>query len=667
MHVFSDQGIEKRSNIAGRHTFDVVCYHAVVLSKTSDHRFDRPSVDQMADRPAMPNLRSPTPCPLFALNARQSRLQASPPLGTRRYNACSISNSAAEPFTDFSTFPKRCSASCSTHNPKVFFLTPGSKITSRTNEFIIETLTTKLDDGPGSRQTNEGILQIGMSFSVRRTPAGVPSPEVSSGTSRAYEVEPSSYPSLILPDAPARPEESGARKYGGGVNTTQHARLPRMNIFSLRAGNIGALAGLRRPERESPLFSAILDACEGTWKDGTVPPELALTHDNIAGPRVYLQGPQIFGRMAELIENADREVLLQSYEWEADSGAAQTIMTALKRLEARKRTEGATEPVRVRIAVNELSPIANKILARSSEDPPARIALEQQLREAGLDPSLVEVEVAGYRHLSTGSMHSKSLVVDGRIGMLTGANVQRANDGPPPSNDAAFEVVGEVALGLRADFADAWKSIRGVLLPEMQTSPLYISEGVSMLLANRRANGYLASNRTANPQDRAFLAIFDNAQQRIRIITPNFNDDDAKRGLLRAIRRGVKVEMVLSKGFNDRMESKPMQGGTNEQVVAALVRELEKNGPANWRELLDVRWYSRDGVDPVEGHAWGKNHTKYMSADGQVAATGSANMDSQSWNHSRELNVVIDSVETTRAWDAQVFENAFAMGIRAAG
>ena len=61
---------------------------------------------------------------------------------------------------------------------------------------------------------------------------------------------------------------------------------------------------------------------------------------------------------------------------------------------------------------------------------------------------------------------------------------------------------------------------------------------------------------------------------------------------------------------------------------------------------LKVCWYSGDGVNQIYGKDsayGGPSHVKYLSADNKIAIVGSGNMDSQSWNHSHEFNVLVDN------------------------
>jgi len=70
---------------------------------------------------------------------------------------------------------------------------------------------------------------------------------------------------------------------------------------------------------------------------------------------------------------------------------------------------------------------------------------------------------------------------------------------------------------------------------------------------------------------------------------------------------------------------------------------------------MHVRWFASEDNPgaPVEGtyvdHA---SHAKYASADSQVMVLGSQNMDTQSWQTSRELSVAIDDPGVTEAFDS---------------
>jgi phosphatidylserine/phosphatidylglycerophosphate/cardiolipin synthase-like enzyme len=73
-------------------------------------------------------------------------------------------------------------------------------------------------------------------------------------------------------------------------------------------------------------------------------------------------------------------------------------------------------------------------------------------------------------------------------------------------------------------------------------------------------------------------------------------------------------------------------------------------------ERLRIRWYSRDGIEPVLGNGPYASHVKYASVDDEVVIVGTTNMDTPSWNFSHELDLAIDDADTTRGFDAQLFD-----------
>ena len=53
------------------------------------------------------------------------------------------------------------------------------------------------------------------------------------------------------------------------------------------------------------------------------------------------------------------------------------------------------------------------------------------------------------------------------------------------------------------------------------------------------------------------------------------------------------------------------------------------------------------------------NHTKFLTADNQIAIVGSANWDEQSWYNSRELNLLIHGHKITNSLCQKVFKDDF--------
>ena len=67
-----------------------------------------------------------------------------------------------------------------------------------------------------------------------------------------------------------------------------------------------------------------------------------------------------------------------------------------------------------------------------------------------------------------------------------------------------------------------------------------------------------------------------------------------------------------------------------------------------------TKWDSR-----VKTKFYNHNHTKFLTADNQIAIVGSANWDEQSWYNSRELNLLIHGHKITNSLCQKVFKDDF--------
>ena len=474
----------------------------------------------------------------------------------------------------------------------------------------------------------------------------------------------------------------------------------------------------RLPDCASPLMRSIFEAVLPVVRRGSVDSRLVATGDNDAAPKPFLGAAAVFAGAAELIAGAEREVDFQTYVWEDGSQAAEAILGGIAKLQERRRTQGpASSPATagaaavppdseasIRDAIAALrerqkapapGPGRDPVMVRlfmdandfgiDSEPIGKQVPiLQARLDALGLDPALVRVEVAAYDHALLGVLHSKTLIVDGRRAIVMGANAQKKFDAPDSWFDAGYRFDGEMAGALREDFADAWSRgtrwtcgtrvvpggidprcmSRNQPLPPLTAAASPAHACLPMLVVTTKSHQTPLLNRTDNPADQALLGGFGAASRIIRAQTPALNDDAARAALLDAvIRRGTEVDLVLSKGFDNASEDKLGQGGDNEKNVSRLYRALEQAGVRDPCSRLKVRWYSYDGRKPVVGNGPHASHAKYASFDGAVVIVGSSNLDTQSWNCSREIDVVVDDAATVASWDKQVFLPNFARAV----
>ncbi|KAJ6096543.1 hypothetical protein N7486_007289 [Penicillium sp. IBT 16267x] len=187
-----------------------------------------------------------------------------------------------------------------------------------------------------------------------------------------------------------------------------------------------------------------------------------------------------------------------------------------------------------------------------------------------------------------------------------------------------------------------------ILLPQHEPFP--------MAVVNREPHGSPNHNSTHNPQDAAFVSAINNAKRTIFIQTPNMNAEPLLEPLLAAIRRGVIVKPYLCLGYNEAGELLPFQNGTNEMIANRLYNSLKTDEE---KARLRVHYYvGKDQIQPIHNSFKKRScHIKLMIIDEQVAIQGNGNLDTQSFFHSQEMNVMLDSPLVCKIWLEAIYRN----------
>ncbi|ORY12780.1 IQ calmodulin-binding motif protein [Clohesyomyces aquaticus] len=186
-------------------------------------------------------------------------------------------------------------------------------------------------------------------------------------------------------------------------------------------------------------------------------------------------------------------------------------------------------------------------------------------------------------------------------------------------------------------------------------------------LVNRHPFGAPNNTSLSVPQNAAWLSAIANATSTIFIQTPDLNAAPLIPALLSAVKRGVEVTYYVCLGYNDSGELLPGQGGTNEMVANTLYTSLENAGDGDGdgegneevRKRLHVHYYvAKDQVMPIHNKFKKRScHVKLMIVDGHLGIQGNGNQDTQSWCHSMEVNVMIDSKEICGEWQEALKRN----------
>jgi phosphatidylserine/phosphatidylglycerophosphate/cardiolipin synthase-like enzyme len=199
----------------------------------------------------------------------------------------------------------------------------------------------------------------------------------------------------------------------------------------------------------------------------------------------------------------------------------------------------------------------------------------------------------------------------------------------------------------------------GPEIPEGQEMTPYISSmtttPVPMALVSRPPYGPPTSHNVYVPQNEAWLSLIRNAKRSIFIQTPDLNAAPLVPALAAALKRGVEVTYYVCFGYNDAGEIIPTQGGTNDQAAQALVKSITHEE----RKLLKTCYYvGKDQDHPIHQSFKQRScHIKLLIVDEHVAIQGSGNQDTQSWYHSQEINIMLDSEEICRKWREGIERN----------
>ncbi|KAK0726417.1 hypothetical protein B0T21DRAFT_293280 [Apiosordaria backusii] len=178
--------------------------------------------------------------------------------------------------------------------------------------------------------------------------------------------------------------------------------------------------------------------------------------------------------------------------------------------------------------------------------------------------------------------------------------------------------------------------------------PHSTSPSSPIALVTRSPYGPPTHRSLSNPQNASWLSALKNAKKSVFIQSPTLNAEPLLPAIIEACERGIDVTCWICLGYNDAGELLPHQNGHNEKIASDLYRALSPAG----RERLHYYWYvAKDQTVPlVQSKRKRSCHIKIMIIDDEVGIMGNGNQDTQSWFHSCEINVMVDSREVCEGW-----------------
>ena len=310
---------------------------------------------------------------------------------------------------------------------------------------------------------------------------------------------------------------------------------------------------------------------------------------------VLTNGDQIFPAMLAAIRNAKRRISFETYIYK--SGQMANEFT-------RAFEEAAKRGVRVNLVVDAVG-------GNGMDDEHVT-----RLRAAGCrvsmfnTPMWYSLEEVNYR------THRKILVVDGLTGFTGGVGIDDQWMGNAENKehwrDTMVQIVGPLARLMEGGFYENLAEAGGEITPELDNvTPDLDQEGAAFVLRSSPTGG-------ANDLKRLYLLALASARQTVDITTPYFITDESSRWALEdAVKRGVKIRLVLEGDITDAMPVK-YASRKHYELLMKLGIEIYEYQPTMM-------------------------HTKTFIVDGIWSMFGSANFDNRSLELNDELNVAVSS------------------------
>ena len=284
------------------------------------------------------------------------------------------------------------------------------------------------------------------------------------------------------------------------------------------------------------------------------------------------------------------------------------------------------------------------------------------------------------------SDHSKFITIDQRIATIGDQNIQDQPEVGKGYNwfGVTLKLSGEVVRFLDNIFRDSWNSSIGVNVPSsdklppipvkyqevgkaddvfernLARSPDEVIVAYSEPWNNKWYKRIFSKSYRDDLRDLMISAV-DHAKHEVKIISPNLGSLRMVRALARALKRGVKVKILLSKNFNVDENLFPSLDNAGDNIRAlAILKLLAGKGAL---KNLTVKWYSNDGKIPEEGNKSLTSHGKYISVDGKFASYGSFNQDALSYRTSKEVNVAFNNPQVVRRLERTFWDEVWNRGI----
>ncbi len=341
------------------------------------------------------------------------------------------------------------------------------------------------------------------------------------------------------------------------------------------------------------------------------------------GVELFVNGKAYFPEMKKLISSAKTSIDLETFMYTEDE-----VGKEIAALLAQKAADG----VNIRFIFNSWKGNATdgeasaRMLKQASEQQKAKIEASgmspaaKTAAKANLDKNL------NWVFFSEGilrSDHRKVLVVDGEQATVGGMNLGKHYLGEQSYHDLMVKMAGPEVRQVQREFLENWYEFRKEPIPPSLDDQLKSEAELNARLAKLQASGQYRSTAAVQTLvtddrqvdiERGLVKMIDEAEHEIQIEQAFFSDETVIEHLGQAIKRGVKVNVVVAET--------PLAAGVFTAANLLSAYQLAKLKQAGAKG--DIRLFSYS--NPSGGGDSSQIHAKAVSVDGKRALIGSANM-----------------------------------------
>ncbi|KAF2703257.1 hypothetical protein K504DRAFT_418781, partial [Pleomassaria siparia CBS 279.74] len=407
-------------------------------------------------------------------------------------------------------------------------------------------------------------------------------------------------------------------------------------------------------------------------------------------------GSAIFDSLSPLLESTNQELILVTCFW-ARSSTLETLNNVLRRL-SDKAVRRGTEKIRVRLCFSSLSLFQKLFHSQSvkGQTYPSSVWVEK----LGLPPASelngLDIQIKSVFILPFSVMHPKFMIIDRMTVILPSCNISweewfegcitfsgpivdqflefytkfwhraelRTLESPLFPRSQTDNTVPQYPGGQDTDHGHAHITTHFASLPkEMHFSNLGTVFLPSPHRRNPRFNPFIAQQHALappTPLNTFVLTLFSKASKCIRIQTPNITAPPVLSALLKALSRGIDVNILTSEKLMI-LEQLVTAGCTTTRCIRKLVKRYRilstsasKQHPSDEEHAIAAPRLGRLQISYFEprhglkrrGEEAGEpqqSHFKMMVVDNDTLILGSGNLDRASWFTSQELGVSFSS------------------------